>query len=40
MLLEGYDEVFEIQFHWWEQGCCGGFAYTRTAAGQVEKKFM
>ena len=24
MLLEGYDEVFEIQFHWWEQGCCGG----------------
>ena len=31
MLLEGYDEVFEIQFHYWQQGG-GGFAYTRTVA--------
>ena len=33
MLLEGYDEVFEIKFHFWEQGCCGGFGYTRTSSG-------
>ena len=33
MLLENYDEVFEIQFHYWQQGGGGGFAYTRKAAG-------